>query len=612
MSNLQLAVGSTGSLSWLKSRWLKLNHESGYQVQVSQNIAKPKARYFSVCFSSPKTGWKLDGDHCKAHVRASGENQDIMKITSIDINHTCGVDQRRRKRNYLTRDIADVSDLVGIYEPTTSKEGNTKQFIQMTKKATGMSLKKGQATLAIRQKCNDSMEALIGQYMLLPSLFWAYSFTDPFGSYIIEDSPCPWNQELKQFTRCYICLSIAKRFWSNDGIRLVLCDGTFNKTRGFRHIILIACTFDGNNQVIILAFAIVDTENADNWVWFKECLDGDFPGYAVWMSDADKGITSNAFALSMSQSDGSTEFVLSRCARHLAENCREACTGRMNEEHKSMIINLAKSRTEDIYNKRLEAIRSINEQWANYLHDKRSQFVSAFFLEEGISRCGKVTSNGVKNVNGALTGSRTLPILDMIEDMVKYQVDKYSERKEQAKKWVSMNKCLTAFAEAEERKMGTIASTRNVHILESNHPFYKAKVSVTTLNAYNSNHTGYIEVSVDCSRYRFHLNTYSACYGADVPGMCVTGKLKADEMYIAHQTTNALLVVPVRKERIARIWLPPTPNEIAKPVERWAILPSLARIPRPNTDTTSTRLELWPGANNVNLLLLRRTNSFLL
>ena len=160
----------------------------------------------------------------------------------------------------------------------------------MTKKATGVSIKKGQANLAVRSKCNDSIEAQIGQYMQIPSLFWAYSLSDPFGSYVYEDNPCSWDIALKQFHRCYVCLSIAKHFWKNAGIRLFLCDRTFTRTKGFRHIILIAGTFDGNNQMIILAFAVVDCKNADNWVWFKENLNDDFPGYDVWMSDADKGI----------------------------------------------------------------------------------------------------------------------------------------------------------------------------------------------------------------------------------------------------------------------------------------------------------------------------------
>jgi hypothetical protein len=95
-------------------------------------------------------------------------------------------------------------------------------------------------------------------------------------------------------------------------------------------------------------------ENADNWVWFKEQLEEDFPGNEVWMSDADKGIQSNVFSLSLSQS--LDQFVLSCCARHLAENCHENCKGPMNETHKKLIINLAKSMTEVVYSRRLDAI----------------------------------------------------------------------------------------------------------------------------------------------------------------------------------------------------------------------------------------------------------------
>ena len=127
-------------------------------------------------------------------------------------------------------------------------------------------------------------------------------------------------------------------------------------------------TFDGNNELTILAFAIVDCENGDNWTWFKERLEADFPGIRVWMSDADKGIHSSAFSMSLSQS--LEEFVLSRCAWHLADNCKEYCkSGPMNTEAKNKIIDLARSQTEDVYRRRLEAIRTLNEKWASFLDE---------------------------------------------------------------------------------------------------------------------------------------------------------------------------------------------------------------------------------------------------
>ena len=65
-------------------------------------------------------------------------------------------------------------------------------------------------------------------------------------------------------------------------------------------------------------------------------------------------------------------------------------------------------------------------------------------MEQGIQRYGKVTSNGVKNVNGALLVARGLPIVDMIEDIVSYQITRYSERKQLAGKWL-LRKLLILF-----------------------------------------------------------------------------------------------------------------------------------------------------------------------
>jgi hypothetical protein len=59
------------------------------------------------------------------------------------------------------------------------------------------------------------------------------------------------------------------------------CEDSFNKCPGFKHTILLATTFDGNNKIIILAYAIVDIEDSSNLVWFKENIEEDFPGCTV-------------------------------------------------------------------------------------------------------------------------------------------------------------------------------------------------------------------------------------------------------------------------------------------------------------------------------------------
>ena len=150
-----------------------------------------------------------------------------------------------------------------------------------------------------------------------------------------ETIPCLWEQSYKQFYRSYCCPSFSKVFWEESDIQLLIGDGTFNKGLAFKHILLLAVTFNANNKLVVLCFAVVPVEDADNWVWFHEMLKKDFPGFDVFMSDWDKGITSRRFQQSQEQADA----VSLRCTRHMAKSCQKTCGGTMSDEHINLIIN---------------------------------------------------------------------------------------------------------------------------------------------------------------------------------------------------------------------------------------------------------------------------------
>ena len=351
-------------------------------------------------------------------------------------------------------------------------------------------------------------------------------------------------------------------------MRLLICDGTHTRVTAFRHIVLLAVTFDGNNQVVILAMAIVSVENAwCNWVCFKECLDGDFPGYDVWMSDADKGIRSNAFPMSVSQDNddgGNSAFALSQCARHLAENCREACKGAMNEDHKKRIINLAKARTRSDC---LPLKQSTKNGLFIFTGSLSNECASFSFLQRGHKRYGKVTSDGVENINFAISDAHSFPIVQMIEAIVKHQRDKFASRKAIASVWTAENKMTTQCAIAEDRRLGSIARKRDIELFAALHQLYKGRVSVSEGNAIN----GHVEVTVDVSAKvvkcpclhfeefgcpcahgkalllridedaglwcgwcaeRCSIATYKACHGCAVPGLTTAGKLCATHNFV--------------------------------------------------------------------------------
>jgi hypothetical protein len=53
----------------------------------------------------------------------------------------------------------------------------------------------------------------------------------------------------------------------------------------------------------------------------------------------------------------------------------------MNEEHKKMIIELAKLLSEDVYQKCLEQIQKINNKWTEYLNERKQEFLASAFLD---------------------------------------------------------------------------------------------------------------------------------------------------------------------------------------------------------------------------------------
>jgi len=133
---------------------------------------------------------------------------------------------------------------------------------------------------------------------------------------------------------------------------LIFSDGTFTTSGVFKHTLLIAVTFDGNNNIVILAFAACDIEDEENWVWFLLLLTQDFPGMKVFMSDADKGITSNRFQAILARLNARG----SRCLRHMIGNCRESITSKLSHAQEEHVWKIGKARLSRYYEAKLEPL----------------------------------------------------------------------------------------------------------------------------------------------------------------------------------------------------------------------------------------------------------------
>ena len=562
-SSQQLKAGNGGPAAAIRSTWLAHNVAIGKSVKILQNQARSgQCRFLSVCYSAPAKGWRHSPHSCRAHVNYVGKTEHDCDIVSCQLEHACGAEDTKRKRNYKTSEIAAVSEAVALHKPTANGEGNARQLVDITKASTGLDMRPGQAHRAVHCRADDTLVAQIGQCMLLPSLFEFFKGEDVSGSYDLETVPCDWDVSLRQFQRCYVCLSCMKHFWKRAVIKFLVVDGTHTKCPGFKHVVLLAVTFDGDNNIVPLSFGIVDVENADNWVWFQEHSQEDFPGFEIAMSDADKGITSDAFSLSQTEADALT----SRCARHMSENCRENFKCSVNEGHKLLVLSLAKARTEETHHMRLADIRNVHKEWADWLDARKHEFVACTFLQRGVQRWGKATSNAGENINSALLDARNLSVMLLILAIVDKMQAIHRKGKKKARRFTQEGKQLCPCAIGEQSKILGSAIKRKVIPLVDDHPHCSGKVAT----GIHSNPQGLIEVQLEADEHnskcpcqchqefgmqcehtlslihhcglepgdtwwfdqRYHVSTCAASCDCDLPGLAPGGRLVPD-MFMA-------------------------------------------------------------------------------
>lgn len=93
-----------------------------------------------------------------------------------------------------------------------------------------------------------------------------------------------------RFQRLFICPSASKYSFTSCQL-FVAVDETFLKTR-YIQTLLLAVTIDANNEILPLAYAVVESENTSSWEYFLLHLKSAIPriDYSTIISDRDKGL----------------------------------------------------------------------------------------------------------------------------------------------------------------------------------------------------------------------------------------------------------------------------------------------------------------------------------
>ncbi|KAL3675654.1 hypothetical protein R1sor_025602 [Riccia sorocarpa] len=125
-------------------------------------------------------------------------------------------------------------------------------------------------------------------FQSIPAVCARLKAVDPNGHVDWEPQP-----DSRAFKRMFVCPSASGRAFPYMRPHVGL-DACHSKNQRYPSFIMLATCLDGNNNISIIAYAIVDRENEENWVWFLVHLRGAVAGIdspeIQYVSDRCKGI----------------------------------------------------------------------------------------------------------------------------------------------------------------------------------------------------------------------------------------------------------------------------------------------------------------------------------
>ena len=204
-------------------------------------------------------------------------------------------------------------------------------------------------------------------------------------------------------------------------------DGTF-LTGKYKGTLLVAIAADANNQLLPIAYALVESENKDSWLWFLSCLKigvvRNRPNVCI-ISDRNKGLLSalNIIKQSPDPEWGWPDLETRWCMRHLAANfyskfknkewfkqfkrmCMQKTTAKMNAIWAGINAQIERAA--------LPGRTTINlSQW---ITGNCPDLVKWAQAHDTGARYGIMTSNMSEVYNGVLKGVRALPVTALIHE----------------------------------------------------------------------------------------------------------------------------------------------------------------------------------------------------
>ncbi|XP_025624867.1 uncharacterized protein [Arachis hypogaea] len=414
------------------ARFGELRLEVGMKFNTKQEFREAVREY---CIQEGRRIWykKNDKERCRALckikdcdwvVYASKDSEGVCwQIKTFNDNHTCARECKNRLANSKWLACKLVKKL--------RKFPNLKhsEALAYFKSKCDLDLNKSSLTRAL----GDARHIVYGDAAAQYNMVRDYGLTllkSNSGSTIkIGVIPQPNPDEAPIFEKMYIYLDRCKRGFKAGCRPLIGLDGAFLKTR-LGGQILSAIGQDANNQIYVIAYAIVSVENKENWKWFLELLLedlGDYqPGWS-FISDMQKGLIP---ALREVIPNAHHRF----CVWHLWKNFNKQWK---DNELRGLLWECARSTTQEGWIEGMRRIKRLNEEAWSYLSKwPKNAWSRAFF--SNVSKMDNICNNACEVFNSRIKEARAKPIITLLEEVRMYATRTIARNKVKLRSYIGI------------------------------------------------------------------------------------------------------------------------------------------------------------------------------
>jgi zinc finger SWIM domain-containing protein 3 len=408
--------------STVKLHMNELANQTGYQTRV--NISNNRTKTY-VC--------KDNTTNCPFYVafnRRRNENHFVLTSVTPEHNHGPHVFEKRSKQTEISyKWVASHIESDILYNPSISCQSII----------TKMKINRG-VDVNYKTAYRAKKYILQGQQKGNP-----YATLAAYISKMQElGEPCSIDIHRGRFVRCFVAFKAVTAAFERC-VPAVVIDATHLKNI-FKGMLLAAVTKDPNGQMVLLAYAIVPAEDADNWKYFLNQLKSCHTSFAersfLIMSDRDKGISSAIeYAL--------PHCIQVNCLKHMARNMRSALKVKEN-----VIWKASTCKTKKEYD---EFVASLTPEVQNYFKKLDPRNFADFALT--LPRFGFYTSNLAESFNSLIEQARSDPVSKLAERIHVYWMTAWFDRSKGKFQELAQTKVLQSIPEA--RKLQVFMSSEH-------------------------------------------------------------------------------------------------------------------------------------------------------